>query len=53
MTSRRPIRPSAMAASGSALPIANDDEAVFEACQDPEIQRWVPVPVPYGRETRP
>jgi RimJ/RimL family protein N-acetyltransferase len=32
------------------LPIANDHEAVFEACQDPEIQRWVPVPVPYGRE---
>lgn len=27
-----------------------DAAAVFEACQDPEIQRWVPIPVPYRRE---
>ena len=27
-----------------------DEDAAFEACQDPEIQRWVPVPVPYLRE---
>ena len=26
---------------------AADVPAVFEACQDPEIQRWVPVPSPY------
>jgi RimJ/RimL family protein N-acetyltransferase len=32
------------------LPVANDEPAVFEACQDPEIQRWVPIPVPYLRE---
>ena len=29
---------------------AADEEAVFEAGQDPDIQRWVPVPVPYLRE---
>ena len=32
------------------LPMARDEPAVFEACQDPEIQRWVPIPVPYLRE---
>jgi RimJ/RimL family protein N-acetyltransferase len=32
------------------LPIATDERAVFKACQDPEIQRWVPIPVPYRRE---
>jgi RimJ/RimL family protein N-acetyltransferase len=32
------------------LPVANDERAVFEACQDPEVQRWVPIPVPYRRE---
>ena len=32
------------------LPVANDEQAVFEACQDPEIQRWVPIPAPYRRE---
>ena len=26
---------------------ADDVEAVTEACQDPEVQRWIPVPVPY------
>ena len=26
-----------------------DVDQVAEACQDPEIQRWVPVPVPYER----
>jgi RimJ/RimL family protein N-acetyltransferase len=32
------------------LPVARDEPAVFEACQDHEIQRWVPIPVPYRRE---
>jgi RimJ/RimL family protein N-acetyltransferase len=32
------------------LPAVKDEGAVFEACQDPEIQRWVPIPVPYRRE---
>jgi len=32
------------------LPVADDEPAVFEACQDPEIQRWVPIPVPYRQE---
>jgi len=26
-----------------------DEDAVFEICQDPEIQRWTRVPVPYTR----
>lgn len=25
----------------------DDAEAITSACQDPEIQRWIPVPVPY------
>ena len=30
---------------------ANDESAVYEACQDPEIQRWIPViPRPYTRD---
>jgi len=29
------------------LAVPKDERAVFEACQDPEIQRWVPIPVPY------
>jgi len=29
---------------------AQDEEVVFEACQDPEIQRWTTVPSPYTRE---
>jgi RimJ/RimL family protein N-acetyltransferase len=29
---------------------AADIDPVFRACQDPEIQRFVPVPVPYTRE---
>jgi RimJ/RimL family protein N-acetyltransferase len=28
----------------------DDAGAVFRACQDPEIQRWTEVPVPYRRE---
>jgi RimJ/RimL family protein N-acetyltransferase len=28
---------------------ASDAEAVYAACQDPDIQRWTTVPVPYGR----
>ncbi|MDR2564922.1 MAG: GNAT family N-acetyltransferase [Bifidobacteriaceae bacterium] len=27
-----------------------DTRRVFDYCQDPEIQRWVPVPVPYRME---
>jgi RimJ/RimL family protein N-acetyltransferase len=29
---------------------AADADAVFAVCQDPEIQRWTRVPVPYRRE---
>ncbi len=29
---------------------ADDVEAVFTACQDPEIQRWTTIPSPYSRE---
>jgi RimJ/RimL family protein N-acetyltransferase len=29
---------------------ADDADAVFAACQDPEIQRWTQVPVPYAAE---
>jgi RimJ/RimL family protein N-acetyltransferase len=29
---------------------ADDAGAVFAACQDPQIQRWTQVPVPYRRE---
>ncbi|MYY02834.1 MULTISPECIES: GNAT family N-acetyltransferase [unclassified Streptomyces] len=28
---------------------ADDADAVYEACQDPDIQRWTVVPSPYGR----
>ncbi len=28
----------------------DDEAAVAAACQDPEIARWVPIPVPYGAE---
>jgi RimJ/RimL family protein N-acetyltransferase len=28
---------------------ADDVAAVLAACQDPEIQRWTQIPVPYGR----
>lgn len=31
------------------LPAEHDVEAITGACQDPELQRWVPVPVPYER----
>jgi RimJ/RimL family protein N-acetyltransferase len=27
-----------------------DTQRVFDYCQDPEIQRWIPVPVPYRME---
>lgn len=26
----------------------SDREAIVRACQDPELVRWVPIPVPYG-----
>lgn len=29
---------------------ADDVDDVAAACQDPEIARWIPIPVPYGRE---
>ena len=32
------------------IPAPHDEPAVFEACQDPEIRRWVPIPDPYRRE---
>ncbi|MEU2250521.1 GNAT family N-acetyltransferase [Streptomyces sp. NPDC019224] len=28
---------------------SEDTDAVYEACQDPDIQRWTVVPSPYGR----
>ncbi|WP_246080650.1 GNAT family N-acetyltransferase [Modestobacter altitudinis] len=32
-------------------PFTTDDvEAVFAGCQDPEVQRWINIPVPYTRE---
>ncbi|MGL3808084.1 GNAT family N-acetyltransferase [Paeniglutamicibacter sp. R2-26] len=31
-------------------PVAGDIDAIFAACQDPETQNWVPIPVPYLRE---
>ena len=31
-------------------PRESDIDAVQSACQDAELQRWVPVPAPYGRE---
>jgi RimJ/RimL family protein N-acetyltransferase len=31
-------------------PEAGDLDAIYEACQDPEIQRWTGVPSPYLRE---
>ncbi|MQS12474.1 GNAT family N-acetyltransferase [Streptomyces kaniharaensis] len=31
-------------------PQESDIDAIFAACQDPEIQRWTVVPVPYRRE---
>lgn len=32
------------------MPVESDVDAITQACQDPEIQRWIPVPVPYERE---
>ncbi|MFC8681105.1 GNAT family N-acetyltransferase [Microbacterium ureisolvens] len=29
---------------------ADDVDAIYEACQDPDIQRYTPVPVPYERQ---
>ncbi|HSW43118.1 MAG TPA: GNAT family protein [Patescibacteria group bacterium] len=31
------------------LPCAADVDAIAAACADPEIARWIPVPVPYSR----
>lgn len=31
-------------------PSSTDVDAITAACQDPEIQRWVPIPVPYTRQ---
>ncbi|MCX4748716.1 GNAT family N-acetyltransferase [Kitasatospora sp. NBC_01287] len=31
-------------------PVPADIDAIFAACQDPEVQRWTPVPSPYTRE---
>jgi RimJ/RimL family protein N-acetyltransferase len=32
------------------LPTGDDVDEITRACQDPELQRWIPVPVPYERE---
>lgn len=31
------------------LPLRADVDDITRACQDPELQRWIPVPVPYAR----
>ena len=31
------------------LPVRADVDDITLACQDPELQRWIPVPVPYER----
>jgi RimJ/RimL family protein N-acetyltransferase len=31
------------------LPVRADVDDITRACQDPELQRWIPVPVPYDR----
>ena len=31
------------------LPVPGDVDDITRACQDPELQRWIPVPVPYTR----
>jgi len=31
------------------LPVRADVDDITRACQDPELQRWIPVPVPYQR----
>lgn len=31
------------------LPVEADVDEIARACQDPELQRWIPVPVPYER----
>ena len=30
------------------IPLAPDAEAIAAACSDPEIARWIPIPVPYS-----
>ncbi|WP_194397735.1 GNAT family N-acetyltransferase [Microbacterium atlanticum] len=32
------------------LPVADDVDAIHQACQDADIQRYTPVPIPYERE---
>jgi RimJ/RimL family protein N-acetyltransferase len=32
------------------VPGPSDATAVYAACQDPDIQRWVPIPSPYGEQ---
>jgi RimJ/RimL family protein N-acetyltransferase len=32
------------------LPELSDVDAITRACQDEELQRWIPVPVPYARQ---
>lgn len=32
------------------IPTSADIDAIFEICQDPEVQRWTTVPSPYRRE---
>ena len=32
------------------LPTLGDVDDITRACQDAELQRWIPVPVPYAKE---
>jgi RimJ/RimL family protein N-acetyltransferase len=45
------IAPTLTDGSVSLRPWADGDaDSVFTACQDPSIQRWIPIPVPYRAE---
>ena len=32
------------------IPVDTDVDAIYDACQDPDIQRYTTVPSPYGRQ---
>lgn len=47
----RPPEPPLAEESILLRPLApTDEDAIFEACQDPEVTRWTSVPSPYQRE---
>ncbi|MDQ3407100.1 MAG: GNAT family N-acetyltransferase [Chloroflexota bacterium] len=54
MTDRGPLRPPEPLLQGGLVRLRlwrlDDEAAVTAACQDPEIARWVPIPVPYTAE---